>query len=238
MKENVRSRCFNMLLYPDNESHIKALEEIRKSFTYVAIKHDRDEWSVDDASVKEGQHEAGQKKKEHYHLIVKFKNAVWASSLCDQLGLTLQQFEKTGDFDRSARYLVHADNSEKAEYNVDELEGNLIPAVKKALADVDENLRVLQLLDIIEEQQHLTVTQAVRLACNNGMYGELRRMGSLAMACIQEHNYEADAKARKESLERVEKETYEDAQKRLRAAQERRRYPIIRDDQYGLPDAW
>ena len=238
MKENVRSRCFNMLLYPDCEAHMQALEEIRKSFTYVAIKHDRDEWCADDASVKEGQHEVGEKKKEHYHLIVKFKNAMWASSLVYQLGLTLQQFEKTGDFDRSARYLVHADNSDKAEYSVDELEGNLVPAVKKALADVDENLRVLQLLDIIDAEEHLTITQAVRLACNNGMYGELRRMGSLAMACIQEHNYEAGAKARKSVLERAEKESYEIASKRLAEAQYRRQFPIIDDGQYGLPDGW
>lgn len=238
MKDNVRSRCFNMLLYPDNEAHMVALEIIRNSFTYVAIKHDRDEWSAEDAAVKDGQHEAGEKKKEHYHLIVKFKNAVWASSLVDQLGLTLQQFEKTGDFDRSARYLVHADNSDKAEYSVDELEGNLVPAVKKALADVDENLRVLQLLDIIDEQAHLTITAAVRLACSNGMYGELRRMGGLATAVIQEHNYEADSKARKQALKNIQKETYEEASVRLRAAQERRQFPYMADGQCSLPDGW
>lgn len=238
MQENCRSRCFNMLLYPDCVEHVKALEQIRESYNYVAILHNRDVWTASDPAVQEGQYVEGEVKKAHYHVIVKFKNAVWASSLCESLNLTLRQFEKTGDFDRSARYLVHADSSDKAEYEVDELEGNLVPAVKKALADVDENVRVLGLLDLIRNEEYLSMERLIILACENGLYAELRRMGGLVRTLLHEHNQEANARALQKRLAESPKESQEERDQRLRDAELRRSFPYLDAFQTKLPYGW
>lgn len=107
-----RSRLWNVLLYPDDESHVTALSFIRATYHYVAICHDKDVCP-----------ETGELKKPHYHVIIKFCQARWNSSIADELGITPNYMQKTGSWDNSARYLLHDGVDEKYQYDKSELEG-------------------------------------------------------------------------------------------------------------------
>lgn len=40
--EKYRARVHMLLLYPDCESHVKAIEKIKQSYDYAMILHDKD----------------------------------------------------------------------------------------------------------------------------------------------------------------------------------------------------
>lgn len=173
-----RSRLWNLVLYPDDPVHANAMDIIRREYQYVAILHDKD---CD---------ENGELKKAHWHIILKFAQARWNTAIADYLGITPNYMERTAHWDGSAQYLLHygCEGQGKYPYESDELEGNLIPAVLKLLADDDENVRVLKVCDIILESDTLTTMSLVRKCCEAGLYGDLRRLGILAARMIDEHN--------------------------------------------------
>ncbi len=172
-----RSRLWNLLLYPDNAEHAAALSFIRATYHYVAICHDKDRNS-----------ETGEQKKPHYHVIVKFCQARWNTSVAEELGITPNYMQKTGSWDNSARYLLHDGVDEKYQYDKSELEGPLAPAVVKILENDIEDVRVVNLMRLIDASGPLSMRGLIYLACDNGLYGELRRMGYLVRDVLQEHN--------------------------------------------------
>lgn len=172
-----RSRLWNVLLYPDDESHVTALAFIRATYHYVAICHDKDV-----------NPETGDLKKPHYHVIIKFCQARWNSSIAEELGITPNYMQKTGSWDNSARYLLHDGVDEKYQYDKSELEGPLAPAVVKILENDIEDVRVKNLLSLIDGAGFLSMTALIYLACDNGLYGELRRLGYMVRDVLAEHN--------------------------------------------------
>lgn len=176
--ENTRSRLWNILLYPDDSTHVSAFEAIKKSFNYVGILHDKDPKEKSEGL-----------KKAHYHIIIKLSQARWVTGLSSELGLDTRWFEKTGSWDRSARYLLHHGRDNKFQYSPDELFGPLAPSVVKLLNDDDENVKVNKILDLIDSiNGEISFNFLVRLACKKGLYPELRRMGALGIRIVNEHN--------------------------------------------------
>lgn len=174
-----RSRLWGCVLYPDCAEHMQALEIIRREYTYVGILHDKD---VDDDGVL---------KKPHYHLILKFGQARWNTALADDLNIPVNYFERIRSFDSSAKYLTHDNAPDKYQYDTSALEGPLVPAVMKLLADVDENIRVVNLVGLLSSiDRYVTVREFVSIACENGLFADMRRMGVLMLRMIDEHNAE------------------------------------------------
>lgn len=175
--ENWRSRLVNFVLYPDDDSHVKAIEYIRTHFHYVLILHDKD---VNDD---------GELKKPHYHGILKFAQARWRSAIADEIGIAPNYLEKTGCWESSAAYLIHFGSDDKYQYDSSLLEGDLAPAVVKLTNPLDENARVLDIVDIIDNfPDYLPMTTFVRLLCKEGLWSDGRRMGQFAVALLNEHN--------------------------------------------------
>lgn len=187
MADKIRSRCWNLLLYPEDSSHMSALDIIRQSFNYVGILHDKDTWTEADEA-ENSAHKAGELKKPHYHIILKFSQARWNTALASDLGIAVNYLEKCCSFDSSAVYLVHEGFDEKYQYESDLLEGPLVPAVLKLLAPADENARVLELMKMIQAMGHIEYEDLVIKACENGMYGDVRRMGYILSRIIDSHN--------------------------------------------------
>ena len=144
--EKKRSRSWNFVLYPDDPSHATALDFIRSNYQYVLICHDKDV----DAD--------GNLKKAHYHVIVKFTQARWNSSVADELGITPNYMQPTGSWDNSARYLLHDGCNDKYQYESNELTGPLAPSVIRLLQNDDENIRSGRTRDI-----HFQDGNAVRI---------------------------------------------------------------------------
>lgn len=185
--KKIRSRLWNVLLYPDNESHVNALSIISKEFQHVGILHDKDTWDEADEA-ENPEHKAGTFKKSHYHIVLKFTQARWNTAIAADLGITTNFLEQCRNFDASAVYLVHDGLPDKFQYDTSELFGSLVPAVMKLLADTDENSRVLELMKLIREMGHISYEQLVIIACQQGMYGDLRRMGYILSRIVDEHN--------------------------------------------------
>lgn len=184
--EKTRSRTWLLVLYPEDETHCSALLKLNKGYQYVGVQHDRDVWEEGESP----DHQAGEPKKIHWHIILKFPQARWNTAIADELGLADNYIMPCRDFPAAALYLLHTGYPEKAQYDPDDLFGPLVPSVKKLLdTDSDQNERVRSLLELIKAQDKiLNVWDLIEIACDNGCYGDLIRMGSLVRDLVEIHN--------------------------------------------------
>lgn len=183
VKERYRNIC--MILYPDfDETHLQALQFIQANYQYASIVHDKD---ID---------ESGEPKKKHVHVMARFGNARWVDSIASELGIETHYIHKCGSLEKYGRYLVHADDPDKAQYRLDDVQGDLRPLVAKALehqkTEDEKVLSVIQLLDEIESP--LNVKQFITIMAQHGLYSEVRRNGYMMVKVLEIHNQEVLAK--------------------------------------------
>lgn len=176
-----RSRCWNLLLYPDDPTHADALDKIQTSgeYQFVGCCHNLDS------------DENGELKKEHFHLILSFENARENYSLARELGIEVNYIQKTKSWNDSARYLLHFGCEDKFQYTPDTLVGTstLIDKVKKLLDTRTESESILGLLDWIDEQQRrISTSELNRQALKQGVWAAYRRAGLVLMRSLDEHN--------------------------------------------------
>lgn len=176
--ENIRDRKFLLLLYPDDPSHCDAVARMRElDYQFAGIIH------TDDVG------EDGEKLKPHWHFVVKFRNARWSNAVADELQIAHYYIDKCGSFDAALRYLVHADHPDKFQYEFNKVFGPLTPNVAKLLTMEDEGSRVLEIVRYIDDTDGLlSYRKVLIMACENGLYGEFRRLGSGVKWLLDEHN--------------------------------------------------
>ena len=177
--ENYRSRVHMLLLYPDNEKHVNAVEKIKQSYDYALILHNRDVT------------ENGELKKEHWHCVVRFKNAVWSLAICKELGIDQNFIENVKRFDNALQYLIHYNDSDKAQYSIDEVLGNLKQKLVESINKLDksEGEKVLELIEYIETQdQRISIKSFANFCAQQGYWAEFRRSASIFIKIIDEHN--------------------------------------------------
>lgn len=178
-KEKYRSRVHMLLLYPDNASHCDAMEKIKASYDYAAILHNKD---VTDE---------GELKKEHWHIVLRFNQAVWSSAICKDLGIEQNFIEDVKRFDNALQYLIHYNDTNKAQYNTDEVFGNLKPKLQESINKVEksEGEKIVELIEFIKNYDgKLTITDFATFCANNGYWAEFRRSGAIFVKIIDEHN--------------------------------------------------
>lgn len=177
---NLRSRCFNFVLYPDDETHKKALNYIEKNYQYYAyILHDKD---LTDEK---------EPKKNHWHIVVKFVNPRWKQSVCDELGISYNYCDVTNSLKFSLLYLVHFGNANKVEYDLTEVHGPLFSSLEKYIRNSSEieDERLINIVDLIYSYNgYLSFTELLRVVCDNGLYGDYRRGFSILKEIVIEHN--------------------------------------------------
>lgn len=181
----MRDRKYVMVLYPEDQTHADAMERIRNGgFDYAACLHDKD--------VHEDGDNKGELKKPHWHIVIRFVNAVFRDALAKKLGLEPNYIQECRNLDAALKYLVHFDYPDKYQYDLDSVEGQLKTRVVTLTADKDENSRVLCLLSLLDSLGRVKRGEFIRLSCKNGLYSDARRMGALLSAIIEEHNQEID----------------------------------------------
>ena len=179
-----RSRLYVAVLYPDNPSHAECMVKLETNgYNFAAILHDKDVYE-------DGDHK-GELKKPHWHIVLRFKNAVWNTAVAKELGITPNYLEACKDQDASLLYLVHYGREEKAQYDYEEVFGPMKIKLSTLLADTDEGTRVLSLVEIVESSPGpIGTSELLKKAVAAGLYADLRRMGHLAISLVREHNYE------------------------------------------------
>lgn len=189
--EKFRSKTLMLMLYPDNLEHVRAVDEIREAgIFYAMILHDRDTWSVED-ELENPEHKAGEPKKPHWHIVLRFSNACWNTSICSRFGIEDRFCKKADSCDEALEYLIHKNHPDKYQYHVDDVSGDLSSRLAMLIGkdSKTENEQVLEILDYLDSfEVAVSTSQLVRWACQSGHYGFLRAGGLLLLRVLDEHN--------------------------------------------------
>ena len=179
-----------LLLYPDDETHVNAMSIIAKSHDYLAIQHDRDVWTAEDEK-KNPEHKQGTFKKPHFHYVIRTTNQTWNTKLCKDLGIELNYCENVSNFERALQYLIHFNDSDKTEYNIEDTFGTMQNRLVESINKVDksEGEKVVELINYIRQCEHkLSITAFAEHCARNGYWSEFRRSGAIFVKIIDEHN--------------------------------------------------
>ena len=174
-----RDRNFCLLLYPkEDKTHYNAIKIIKENYDYALINHNNDLL------------DSGEKKKEHTHVVLRFKNAIWNSSLSENLGISINYIEKCRNLDKSLLYLIHYNDINKFQYDFEEVEGTLKNRLFRLIENDnnDENERVLDLLEYIDNAGYLSVKDFAIYCATVGKWDIFRRSSIIYLEILKEHN--------------------------------------------------
>lgn len=191
LKNNDRFRSFCAVLYPENESHNQIIERIEDECDqYLYILHNEDEI--------ESEEKLGitQLKKAHIHILFRFRNARYVSSVKEKLGF-LDDNEhflcKCSNYIGYMFYMIHHGYNEKHQYSADSLVGSkeLVFELKKKMNTIDkvEELIIKEILDYIDHSRHCTINNVARFCQENGYWQEYRKSQFIIRDYIKEHNF-------------------------------------------------
>jgi len=171
-----RSLNWLVLLYLENEQHKNALEYIKKNCSeYAYILHQPEE----------------NEKKEHVHVVLRFKNYRWNTALAEEFMIEINMFQKLRNLDSGLLYLVHYREEEKIQYSIDDVKGTLKSRLQRLILS-DGKDATDKANDIVEwiysQNERLTMSQLFKFASQNGCYGDLVRGLSLFRDIMYEHN--------------------------------------------------
>lgn len=178
----IRDRKYVAVLYPEDPTHSACMDKLLQGgYNYAAILHDQDVYE-------DGEHQ-GELKKPHWHIVLKFKNAVWNTSVANELGIEQNYLQQCKNVDAALLYLVHYGYDDKAQYDLEKVFGPLQVRLSTLLSDSDESTRVLTIYDMIRNSPGIvTYTEIFEKACKSGLYSDVRRMGTQLGWLINEHN--------------------------------------------------
>lgn len=184
-------RKMMLLLYPDDPTHVKAMEIIKQSYDYACILHDRDYFTEED-EVKNPEHVAGTIKKPHWHIVIRLgNNARWNTAVASELGIGLNYIQSIRSMDNALLYLIHYNDGDKAQYDISEVKGNM-KAKLKMLVNSDNKTEGEKIVDIIQYIKdyngYIKVTDFAEYCATNGYWAEFRRSGAIFLKIIEEHN--------------------------------------------------
>ena len=179
---NERSIHWCLVLYPNEDpKHLSALEYIQENYSkYAYICHDKD--FLEDNTIK----------KEHYHIVISFTNYRWKSAISNELGITPNYIEKVRNLENALKYLIHYNNSNKYQYDINEVKGTLKTKLESFINNEDktESEKVLELIKYIEDSnEYIRVIDFIKYVCSENLYDIYRRSATTFMKLIEEHNY-------------------------------------------------
>lgn len=182
MENKFRSKNFCLVLYPEDETHREALVKLATNYDYVSIVHDKD--------IYESGEQEGKLKKPHWHVVLRFKNAVWNSSIAKELGITMNYLEPCRDLRNSLLYLIHYNNPEKAQYDIADVVGPLGKELPRLInvEDKSESEIMLEIRGFIQSNQYLSIDSLLVWACEQGYYSYVRRSSYFLKGLLEEHN--------------------------------------------------
>lgn len=162
-----QARKFSGTFYPDSETYnaddvIQTIQEYFDEWAWII--HDKD---VD---------ENGELKKPHVHWVGSIANPVPLTTIANRLTVPEQFVEFVKSWKGSIRYLVHASNPEKAQYDVEAVHANF--EVGKFIARGPE-VQLIMILKHIDENPGIDFRELIMWAAENGCSSQLIRAGYL-----------------------------------------------------------
>ena len=170
-----RSAKMRLLLYPDDPSHVKALERIKEDYDHAYILHEAEE----------------ETKKPHWHVVLRFRNAQWNTALAKNLGISENYIRNSNNLDKALQYLIHFNDSDKKQYDISSVKGSLVDRLKTSINKVDrtEDEDASILIDyIVKSSKRITFSEFARYCVDNGYWATYRRGQNIFRLLIKEHN--------------------------------------------------
>lgn len=184
----VRDRKYTGVWYPDDPSHVSAFDILdRGGYQYLAVLHDCDLYGADC----EDEEKIGTLKKPHWHVVIKFHNPVYHSSLCKKLGIQSNYLEPCSSYNGAVLYLTHRNAPEKFQYADDCVFGSCVDDYYKAVRiEKTENEKLLEFLEWLHSQDTKTISykNLLNVAVENDWWDAIRRAGVFMIRIIDEHN--------------------------------------------------
>lgn len=166
-----KTRNIGLILYQDNKTHMEALEYIKKNYQYyIYILHDKD---FD---------ENAKHKKNHYHVLLYFPNQKLITALLKQLNIEETCIYLVRSLTSQLRYLIHLDDEEKFQYNVNDIKGSrfMIFKFNNAIRNLTSECEEITLiLDFIDNNEGIKVIDILQFAVDNDIYATFRRNYSI-----------------------------------------------------------
>lgn len=192
-----RVNCFTLELYPESDTlqfdtlfeKVKSVEFY--SCKYYAILHDKDVFD-----------KTGELKKPHYHLLVKLDNAISIDkiikSLLNERGTQEaieNDFSIVKSFKGMVRYLIHKDDSDKHQYDMNDIitnDRNLSYYFNDNT--IVENFQLIT--DIIKENKILTMRDLIYycVESNNVIAMQYIQDNAYLVSCLFKNYYRGEVK--------------------------------------------
>lgn len=178
-----QARNFLGVLYPDSESYDcqKVLSRIEDTFVdFAYIVHDMDV------------NENGEIKKAHIHWCGKKSSPAPLSTISNALGVEANNIEFCKNWKYSLRYLIHADNPDKFQYDLEKVTANF--AYRAVVENRISDMMAKKILNYILEKRPPTMIALMDWCIENGCWSEFRRCSSTWATCIREVNQDLGRK--------------------------------------------
>lgn len=188
-----RSKNWCLILYPDNESHCEIFARITNNyFSCATILHDQDyvEGLHDNEFAENGL------KKSHWHILITFENARYFLPLCEELGLSPEDYHllcECHSVKGYLKYMIHYGYDDKYQYSKEELFCNddlYMKLVKAMKVDrVEEEIRVKQIKKwIFDNDSLIDESDLFDFCVDNGYYSDYRRSSIIFHKLLLVHN--------------------------------------------------
>ena len=169
------NRNFTLLLYEEDKTHTEALNKIKQRYDYASILHDKDIT------------EDGEIKKEHIHCVIRVgNNPRWKSAVAKELGIKENYIEGC-NLDKQLRYLIHFDNKQKYQYNIEKVEGTLKKRLKEIInkEGKTECEKITTIINYIESrEERIDITSFSIWCAENGYWDVFRRASQIIIKII------------------------------------------------------
>lgn len=175
IRASPRKLHWDILLYPDSDEYDcqDILDNLNTYFEkWAYITHDMDV------------REDGTLKKPHIHLYAKTCNACTVTALAKKLGIASEDIEFVRSVKGCQRYLIHADNPEKAQYQIEEVITNF--DIVKVLDEATEQKRVATILDFVTSTGNKSTLTVAMYALENNCWSEFRRSYAIIKDIMKE----------------------------------------------------
>ena len=199
MIRQIKSRAFEVVLYPDTQSYdcYSVLKWIRRHYDYVFVLHDKDVYEEDTED-----HKKGDLKPKHYHLILRWSGSPrYAAGLSKEMGVESRFFLpihgedcKTTSLKSRLRYLVHANELEKYQYPVSDVKGcgklkELFLLYIGSANDLSDEEKLKQIMHFVRNNRYISTDNFLCFCMDYGLLKFYHKYGREINRLIDEHNY-------------------------------------------------
>lgn len=170
-----QDKKWELVLYPDSDSYdvSAVLSDLVGVFDQWAyILHDSD-FDAD-----------GNLKKPHYHFYGKSADKLTSSGIAYRVHIPESSCRVVSRWKSALRYLVHADNPEKHQYNVSDISANFPLA---GIFTVSDDMQAARIFSYISDTRCTSVTILTAWAIQNGYYSGLRRGFAIFSQLLREN---------------------------------------------------